>query len=159
MCGHNDTVKIIILNIATINRDVKMLQLYRISLVFFIRYITCLCIVNTMYHYISTVQADLALSKSFTFLFSTLKNTAACQPEIRIGPCVGQVCGFLYLFIRKLHARDFTHAMHDVPETKTSPRNKAVWTSSRVVRRFYHFYAYLRLDYKALGRSVYAGYS
>jgi len=85
MCGHNDTVKIIILNIATINRDVKMLQLYRISLVFFIRYITCLCIVNTMYHYISTVQADLALSKSFTFLFSTLKNTAACQPEIRIG--------------------------------------------------------------------------
>jgi len=73
--------------------------------------------------------------------------------------CVGQVCGFLYLFIRKLHARGFTHAMHDVPETKASPRNKAVWTSSRVVRRFYHFYAYLRLDYKALGRSVYAGYS
>ena len=25
--------------------------------------------------------------------------------------CVGQVCGFLYLFVRKLHARGFTHAM------------------------------------------------
>jgi len=39
----------------------------------------------------------------------------------------GQVCEFLYLFVR--FARCFAHAMRDAPETKGSPRNKATWVS------------------------------
>lgn len=70
-----------------------------------------------------------------------------------------QIARFPYLFVRKLPVRCFTHAMRDSPETKGNPRSKATRVSSRAVRRFYHFYAYLQLDYKALGRTTNAGYS
>ena len=148
-----------------------MLQPYRISLsrLFYLvllhiisMYHACLCkfyIVNTMYHYISTVQPDGVIEAIYVFTRHVEKHDCVSSSD-KNRTCVGQVCGFLYLFVRKLHACGFTHAMHDAPETKASPRNKAVCGPPRAqLDVSIIFHAYLRLDYKALGRPVYAGYS